>query len=974
MNKHKRIPISEKILLPLLLWALLAAAALADVPVDGIVRPESLEPSELRFSEVMTANRSTFSLGQSWPDWFELENAGSDPWNLTGCAVMLSGDPTSICPLPRTTLAAGERLLVAADGLGGLADGVAHVTFRLEQGGDALLLMDAAGNPLDAVHVPALLPDTSYARDAQGAWAVCVTPTPGRDNAEAVQAGEEELLTGDVRISEAMSRNVTWCRDAAGNAWDYVEIENASDGEVDLAGWFLSDDPAQPRKWTFPQATVAPGSCLLVFCSGGEAPGGDGTLHTSFALSRQGETLTLTRPDGRTASRVSLPALEADQAFSLQGGLWRLDAAPSPGCANTFEGQAAAAERERTGATSVVLNEICASPAAGVDSDWIELFNAGSGTIDLSGWYLSDDSRKPRRWSFPQGVTLGPGQCLGVKCNGVGGTSAGGTLAADFKLSLAGGYTVTLSDPSGTLTDKLFIPPQVQGCSYGRIEGMSGGWLFSAPTPLQRNGQSGYRAQAAAAQADVPGGLYTETVRVSLTAPEGAVIRYTLDGREPTEADAVYTEPLTIGQNTVLRSRVWQEGCLPSRARSETYLFHVNNQGVRVVALTADPEDLYGAENGLFTNNTKDIERPGTFEVFEADGRPLLNAGCGLGLHGVDSRLQAQQGFNVIARSEYGGNRFPAALITRRPYQAYQSVVLRASGEDSLKTHLRDSLLSRLAEDTSVMYMEAEPCLVYINGEYWGIYYIRDRINAYGVCQFEGWEGQEDAIDLVAGNESVRRGSDKTFKDLLDYVRETDPNDPGFYDRVSQTIDVQNYIEYISLEMFVGNGDTMNVKRYRNGNADGRWRWCLYDLDYGFYVDTNSINRWMTPGGMGVKQATDNTLFVACMHNDRFRDQFLTWFGQQLATTFSTAHLLELVEEWRAMLDPLMDEQLARWGQTRADWDAEMAEFIEYARTRPAKLMGYFMGQGTTSDVYFSLTEAEMEHYFGAARDAAMAN
>ena len=120
------------------------------------------------------------------------------------------------------------------------------------------------------------------------------------------------------------------------------------------------------------------------------------------------------------------------------------------------------------------------------------------------------------------------------------------------------------------------------------------------------------------------------------------------------------------------------------------------------------------------------------------------------------------------------------------------------------------------------------------------------------------------------------QGSNDTFAALLSWVKSTDPTASDFYEKLSSAIDVRNYIEYMAVEIFSGNTDTLNVKRYRNANADGRWRWVLFDLDWAFTTDTNSINRWVTPGGMGNGLRTDNTLFVACMKNDQFRDEFLT--------------------------------------------------------------------------------------------------
>ena len=264
------------------------------------------------------------------------------------------------------------------------------------------------------------------------------------------------------------------------------------------------------------------------------------------------------------------------------------------------------------------------------------------------------------------------------------------------------------------------------------------------------------------------------------------------------------------------------------------------------------------------------------------------------------------------------------------------------------------------------MYQETEICVLYLDGVYWGQYNLRERINTYSICQFEGWEGQEDDIDLVKANDNTFQGSNATFEALLDWIDTVDPASDEFYAGLDQVIDIRNYIEYMAIEIFTGNGDTLNVKRYRNANDDGKWRWVLFDLDWAFDVDTNSINRWLEPGGMGTNLYTDNSLFIACMQNPRFRDEFLTYMGEQMATTFTTEHVLSLIQARYEILEPLLADQLERWGPSMSSYQSQLQELVEYAQTRPTRLLQFFMGYGV-EDSNIALTQEEMMHYFGDA-------
>ena len=164
----------------------------------------------------------------------------------------------------------------------------------------------------------------------------------------------------------------------------------------------------------------------------------------------------------------------------------------------------------------------------------------------------------------------------------------------------------------------------------------------------------------------------------------------------------------------------------------------------------------------------------------------------------------------------------------------------------------------------------------------------------------------------------------------------------------------------MALEIFSGNGDTLNVKRYRNAKDDGKWRWILFDLDWAFYVDTNSIGRWLKPGGMGTNLRTDNTLFIACMKNPIFREQFLTYFGEQLATTFSTENTVSLFMERYELIDGLLPAYQEKWNLKPSGMANSMKKLKEYCETRPTKILGYF--QDT-----FHFSEEEFYKYFGDA-------
>ncbi len=942
----------------------------------------------LRISEVMSANAST-QVGDALgiADWIELQNTSDAPIDLTGYALMRETRPAKAFAFPGGVLQPGAYVLVYADGSGQAqqADGY-HAPYRLPASGETLALMDKRGRGVDQVSVPSLDRDQVYCRDASGAWQVSDYPTPGQPNRAARWDGSDEsarpftVRPGDLEITEAMADNCTFFPDETGAFPDYVEIHNRSGAPVNLAGWALSDKSDKLTRWRFPDVTLPANGYLAVHCSGEDRREDAAHLHASFKLSNKGDCVYLTSPAGVVTSYVKTPAMEPDQCYSLLETGWSRQFSPSPNYPNTPAGADAAAQdilaRNETG---VRITEVLASSSR--SNDWIELYNGTSQALDLSGWGLSDNAGRPRKWQFPAGTTIGPGAYLGVFANGLN-NSDGGRLQTNYCLSADGGYSVVLSQPGGNIVDRVFVPMQYEDISFGREEGQAGLRYFTTATPGAANSGPSYYGRAPRPVYSVLGGMYHtgDEMAVTLSVPSGCRVYYTLDYTDPTEASTLYTGPITVNGTTILRTRVYGEGYLESIMDTQSYLYDVNNGGgtVYVVSLVSDPYNLTSDEAGIMVkgpnatdsypygsmnsgaNFWMDWEREAHVEVFNPDGSTMISQECGIKLHGQFSRAEAQKAFKVIARSKYGANRFEAAIFSHRPYTEYQSFLLRSSSEDGDKTRFRDALMQRLIEGGCVDYQETEFGVLYIDGQYWGHYNLRERICKSNICQFEGWEGDEDDIDLVKANTNVMQGSNDTMVQLLDYVKHHDMNTDEAYRVLDSAIDIQNYIEYMAVEMYTGNTDTLNVKRYRNPKKDGKWKWVLFDLDWAFTVDTNSPQRWLTPGGMGNKNRTDNTLFIACMKNATFVDRFLTYLGEKMATTYTYENIKRMAEEFYSAIEPLMPEHYARWDFTESKHKAEIRKFLRYGEERPMRMLQFIK-----YNKYLPLTQQQMEHYFG---------
>lgn len=981
--------------------------------------------TSVRINEVMSSNGSAWSDEKgNFGDWVEITNtSSSETIDLTGWKLSDTAGALNAFTFPSVSISPGEFILIFCDGTLKNTPGYTyHAPFKLSSDGDTLLLFNKDGVAVEAINLPALNRNQSYARASSG-WQITSSYTPGMPNEESYHQMMTEALSGGqtsaVVISEVMADNATYIPDEDGEYCDWIELHNTSSSSVSLSGWCLSDDASNPTKWRFPNISIGPDEYIIVYCSGKDRSDADGELHTGFKLSAEGEMAVLSNAQGVVQSSVSFTNMKADRSLSLYEGSYTTSLAPTPGAANTSE-SAAGQEQAMAAANTarVFISEVSAGTSRttdteGVQTDWIEIVNKSTVTVDLSGWGLSDNPGHPRKWQFAQGTSIKPGEYLVIKLGDSDVQDvASGTYQANFGLSLLSDAdeTVTLCTSDGTVVDRMPLPRQYASVSYGRIDGQDGFFYLAKSTQGSQNVSTGYAMRTNPVSFSMNGGMFDEVVTVELSAQENATIRYTTDGSVPDSNSAVYTGPITIGETTVLRTRAWRDGEYPSTTQTQTYFVGVSHT-VNVFSLVMDPDDLWSEEKGLYNMGPNALEqspygsidrganfwmtweKSANIEYYGTDGSTILSQGCGVKLHGQYSRSEPQKAFKIIARQEYDEEGlFHANLFSQRDYTEYQSFVLRSSGSDGDKTRMRDSILTDLAENTDVMYQTTEIVVVYINGQYWGQYNLRERINAYSICQWEGWTDPEN-VDLVKANTNVMQGSDESYQRMLAWIKKNGVKNDEALAAVAQVIDLENYIDYICLEMWTGNTDTLNVKRYRNAvSGDGRWRWILFDLDWAFYTDTSSPTRWMDPVGMGNGNRTDNTLFVELMKNSTFRAMFLKRLGELMATDLTTQNLLDKVNARIAVLMPEMQMHMDGWQEIINGWIAnnvetlpsnvlskyqfnmsvwkdELNRFIDYGKERPTKMIQYLRARN--SDGYgIAVTDEELDLYFSGAIQA----
>lgn len=353
---------------------------------------------------------------------------------------------------------------------------------------------------------------------------------------------------------------------------------------------------------------------------------------------------------------------------------------------------------------SLVLNEIMADNEKGTNdidgatSDWIEIFN-GSGTVaTLNGWFLTDDPNNLTKWRFPA-VNLGPGGYLLVWASEKNRTNPAAQLHTNFKLEKNGEF-LALVNPDTNVVSAFapFYPPQQTDVSYGRVVGapnLTG--YFATPTPGRQNSTSG-PGFSPEVQFTPAGGVYTNTITVTLSAGSGVPIRYTLDGSEPTTASPLYSAPLSVANSTVIKARAFQTGLLPGVGGVQTYTL-LNTD---LLAFTSPlPVVVIDAFGNAGINNNDGIKRSVSMTFIDestASGRSHIlgpvqaQVRAGIEVRGSSSAGFPKKSYSVELRDGAGDDR-PASLLGM---PAESDWVLYAPYTD--KTFMNDFLAYELHE------------------------------------------------------------------------------------------------------------------------------------------------------------------------------------------------------------------------------------------------------------------------------------
>ena len=620
--------------------------------------------------------------------------------------------------------------------------------------------------------------------------------------------------------------------------------------------------------------------------------------------------------------------------------------------------------------------------------DWIELYNGGATAVDLSGYHLSDNLEQPFRWTFPSGASIPAGGYLLVWADGYD-SKPGLSLTRDFwpyasfvtryyhanfKLS-ATGEEVGLFTPGGTRIDGITYGPDLTGrwygekamdwqqgdLSYGRYPDGGSTWgYFSEPTAgttnrLPQLAQNLFRAPTAIVSPAEP--LFINgPVTVTLSSGAGVTaIRYTLDGGQPTSASLLYTNAFTITTNTVVRARAFATGLHPSEVTTRTFLVNQRKPDLPVVSFVIDPLLLYDTVTGIFKNNLKEREVPGTIQFCTTPSNTAFKIDAGFRMFSLNTFLGPQKPLTVYLDGKYGTSEIGYQLFPEKPIGHFDRFVLRNGNDDWAVAFLRDTLGQQMLKGAINNATQGfRPCASYLNGAYYGLINIQEKMDEmycvknYGVdlANIDFFEN-----DGTTGDELLDCGTADGWNALIAYLGANSMAVPANYEYVKSQVDIEDLVDYVAGQVFADDSAwAHNRKWWRDRNPGGKWRWCFVDLDRAF--GTVSDNRI-------TDLASNMGVFHELLSNTEFKAYCAQRVMAHLNSSFSTNRILPIINYEAQRIRSEIIEHAKLYGSkggisSVTTWDTNIEAIRSYARQRPAIAMqqvaSYFSG-GQTAQV-----------------------
>ena len=548
------------------------------------------------------------------------------------------------------------------------------------------------------------------------------------------------------------------------------------------------------------------------------------------------------------------------------------------------------------------------------------------------------------------------------------------SLHTNFKLS-SKGESLTLLDSSGNKVDSLDVIGLTTDKSIGRSLADGSVVFFAVPSPAAENTEEEFTGISVS---DIifshNGGQFNEqSVRLS-GAKQGEEIRYTLDATVPNAQSPRYSSAISISDDTVIRARVFQDNYIPSRTASRTYITS-NTHSLPIVTLVTEPDNLFDEQEGIYVygpeqnyedalpffgaNFWQDWERDVHFSFYESTGELGVALDAGIKIFGAWSRANNQRSMSIFARGRYGFSKLKYPLFPSLAYDSFESIVLRNGGNDWTKSNMRDVMMTSLMDGSGLETQAYRPVAVYLNGEYWGFYNIREKINEHFLD--DKIDVDKSEINILEFNGDVVQGSNDSYNAIIAYITNNSLAIQGNYEYVASQIDIDNLITYQIAQIYSDNQDWPGNNAKFWNSPETKWRWILFDTDFAFgpwdssAYNNDTLSFALSEDGPGWPNPPWSTFLVRkLLENTQFRNQFINQFADEFNGRFKTDKVREHIDAIANSMEPEMEKHFERWGEGKTVfvWQSELDVLRSFGRNRQSFLKSYIRNYFGISGMY----------------------
>lgn len=781
------------------------------------------------------------------------------------------------------------------------------------------------------------------------------------------------FLSAQIVINEASNRNYTQSSEDGENYYDWFEMYNTSAVPVNIGNWGITDDKNIPVKWKFPNYSLDSGQFQIVYASGldikyvsilnhwesavlptdtfryveptAELPGWNGIGFDDSSWGKGAAGFGFGDNDDNTILNTSSVAVYIRRDFNITDKnvitrailhidyddgfiaylngveIARMNIGGTPawnGTASTTHeavmyqgGNPEKFELDTSLIRSILLN--------GQNVLAIEVHNVQASSTDLSLIpFLSFGILSAE--SLFQPVPGWFSETTGIR------------LHTNFKLD-SQGENLYLSTPDSTIVDSLIIPRIPLNCSFGRVtDGAVNCGIFENATPGSSNNtsQAYTKGYEPAPKFDIAAGFYNSTVKVTIsdTSATGQ-IRFTTDGSEPTVTSNLYKgTPVSIVSTKTLKAKCFSTtDKLSSSTETATYFINVNHT-IPVISITTNNENLYGS-SGIFDNIDASWNKPCYIEYFDGDNKLAFKQEAGIQIDGGagGSRTQPQHSVRIEpGNGTFGAGNVNYKLIPDRPNrEKYSSFYLRNGSNQYNTLQYKDGIqVKSVAKNTYAYYSAYTPIVAYINGNYFGVYELREKLNADFFT--ENYLMNNDSLDILTLSyykgqvlEALEGSTDPFWKDFNKF-RSLSPSANDYQSRVDSFLDLNNYTDYIIAQSWIGNTDWPfnNIRIIRNKSTNFRWQFAVLDVEWSMLP-----NGWNSATddhiGYMLSQSSDLPyigFWLGLIQNKAYKISFINRFADLMNTNYLFSVIGPMEQEIYDYIYPEMGREFSRWGNS----------------------------------------------------------